>query len=391
MGVGYARTSGLGLDQFSFSGGVVSNIVLNSSGQSDIVLSGGIQIVDGFSVLNSGSYTLSISNEVASLGQVVIQDGTTDVNLWNDDHFTDTMVSGGVLNFNNQDFNLIDGAVMRLTSADAVVNFKGTNSAVEPGAQLDLGAGRTTANALPVESGGSVRSTVYGSNGIVSVGSLEADQLTLDVGASWRLYNDGTFTDYESLLNSNAFLLGVSTNAITHGLTSSDVELIGEGMDAYWLYSINDLVVTNEGSLYKLYARYGMQNLGEALNAEGDFLTLMNLMQSEVDTNVDLQNALINYGSASASEIVAGALKDHKRAILVGENSYGKGSVQSIIPLKNKGAIRLTISKYYLPSGKSISEVGVEPDIYVEEDQISSEIDSKSDNQLDYAVNLLTI
>ena len=55
---------------------------------------------------------------------------------------------------------------------------------------------------------------------------------------------------------------------------------------------------------------------------------------------------LINYGSASASEIVAGALKDHKRAILIGENSYGKGSVQSIIPLKNKGAIRLTVAKY---------------------------------------------
>mgnify|MGYP002062160657 FL=1 len=322
--VGYARTSGLGLDQFSFSGGVVSNIVLNSSGQSDIVLSGGIQIVDGFSVLNSGSYTLSISNEVASLGQVVIQDGTTDVNLWNDDHFTDTMVSGGVLNFNNQDFNLIDGAVMRLTSADAVVNFKGTNTAVKSGAQLDLGAGRTTANALTVESGGSVRSTVYGSNGIVSVGSLEADQLTLDVGASWRLYNDGTFTDYESLLNSNAFLLGVSTNAITHGLTSSDVELIGEGMDAYWLYSINDLVVTNEGSLYKLYARYGMQNLGEALNAEGDFLTLMNLMQSEVDTNVDLQNALINYGSADAasSAITDGFLRTTEMgSTLVGAQS----------------------------------------------------------------------
>ena len=76
---------------------------------------------------------------------------------------------------------------------------------------------------------------------------------------------------------------------------------------------------------------------------------------------------LINYGSASASEIVAGALKDHKRAIIIGENSYGKGSVQSIIPLKNKGAIRLTVSKYYLPSGKSISDVGVSPDIEVAE------------------------
>jgi len=98
---------------------------------------------------------------------------------------------------------------------------------------------------------------------------------------------------------------------------------------------------------------------------------------------------LINEGSASASEIVAGALKDHKRAILVGENSYGKGSVQSIIPLKNKGAIRLTISKYYLPSGKSISEVGVTPDIEVEESSDDFVINTDTDNQLNFAVKLL--
>ena len=97
---------------------------------------------------------------------------------------------------------------------------------------------------------------------------------------------------------------------------------------------------------------------------------------------------LINYGSASASEIVAGALKDHKRAILVGENSYGKGSVQSIIPLKNKGAIRLTISKYYLPSGKSISEVGVTPDIKIDEVAEKFKINTKTDNQLNFAVKL---
>ena len=77
---------------------------------------------------------------------------------------------------------------------------------------------------------------------------------------------------------------------------------------------------------------------------------------------------LINNGSASASEIVAGALQDQKRAVLLGETTYGKGSVQSIIPLKNRGAIRLTISKYYLPSGKSISEIGVSPDIVIEEE-----------------------
>ena len=98
---------------------------------------------------------------------------------------------------------------------------------------------------------------------------------------------------------------------------------------------------------------------------------------------------LINYGSASASEIVAGALKDHKRAILLGENSYGKGSVQSIIPLKNEGAIRLTVAKYYLPSGKSISEVGVSPDIEIEEETEEFRIKTETDNQLNYAIKLL--
>ena len=97
---------------------------------------------------------------------------------------------------------------------------------------------------------------------------------------------------------------------------------------------------------------------------------------------------LINNGSASASEIFAGALKDHKRAIILGENSYGKGSVQSIIPLTNGGGMRLTISKYYLPSGKSISEVGVTPDIQVEAEGDDFLINSDKDNQLDYAIKL---
>ncbi len=98
---------------------------------------------------------------------------------------------------------------------------------------------------------------------------------------------------------------------------------------------------------------------------------------------------LINYGSASASEIVAGALQDHKRAILVGESTYGKGSVQSIIPLENKGAIRLTVSKYYLPSGKSISRVGVNPDIVITEGSNEFRINTDTDNQLEFALKLL--
>ena len=98
---------------------------------------------------------------------------------------------------------------------------------------------------------------------------------------------------------------------------------------------------------------------------------------------------IINNGSASAAEILAGALKDHKRAIVLGENTYGKGSVQSIIPLKNGGGMRLTISKYYLPSGKSISEVGVTPDIFVEETGDDFKVNTETDNQLNYAINLL--
>jgi carboxyl-terminal processing protease len=105
--------------------------------------------------------------------------------------------------------------------------------------------------------------------------------------------------------------------------------------------------------------------------------------------NANTLIVLINYGSASASEIVAGALQDHKRAILVGESTYGKGSVQSIIPLKNDGAIRLTVSKYYLPSGKSISDVGITPDIEVSENTDEFKLSTETDNQLNYALKLL--
>ena len=95
---------------------------------------------------------------------------------------------------------------------------------------------------------------------------------------------------------------------------------------------------------------------------------------------------LINKGSASASEIVAGALQDHKRAIIVGSQSYGKGSVQTIFPLKDFSAIRMTTALYYTPSGDSIHKIGITPDIEVEtkynpEDEI--------DHQLQYALNLL--
>ncbi len=76
---------------------------------------------------------------------------------------------------------------------------------------------------------------------------------------------------------------------------------------------------------------------------------------------------VINGGSASASEIVAGALKDHHRAIVVGTQSFGKGSVQTIMPVQGDGAMRLTTARYYTPSGRSIQALGVAPDIVVEQ------------------------
>ena len=203
---------------------------------------------------------------------------------------------------------------------------------------------------------------------IIEIKSVKADLLEKNIGyLRLTSFNENSANQIEKEIkkleknnNLNAYILDLRNNP--GGLLSQAIK-------------ISDFFLDN-GEIVSTKSRKKIENR-KWFAKKGDL------------TNGKTLIVLINYGSASASEIVAGALKDHKRAVLLGENSYGKGSVQSIIPLKNRGAIRLTVAKYYLPSGKSISEVGVAPDIEVDEQSDDFKIKTETDNQLNYAIKLL--
>jgi carboxyl-terminal processing protease len=203
---------------------------------------------------------------------------------------------------------------------------------------------------------------------IIKIQSVKADLLERDIGyIRLTSFNENSskqiedkIEELEKKINISAYILDLRNNP--GGLLSQAI-------------SISDFFLDN-GEIVSTKSRQPSENR-KWFAKKGDLTKGKTLI------------VLINYGSASASEIVAGALKDHKRAIILGENSFGKGSVQSIIPLKNKGAIRLTVAKYYLPSGKSISEVGVSPDIEINEEGEEFRIKTKTDNQLNYAIKLL--
>ena len=203
---------------------------------------------------------------------------------------------------------------------------------------------------------------------IIKIQSVKADLLEKDIGyIRLTSFNENSSQQIEDKINEleknqkiNSYILDLRNN---HG------GLLSQAI------TISDFFLDN-GEIVSTKSRQPSENR-KWFAKKGDLTKGKTLI------------VLINYGSASASEIVAGALKDHKRAVILGENSFGKGSVQSIIPLKNKGAIRLTVAKYYLPSGKSISEVGVSPDIEINEKNEDFRIRSETDNQLNYAIKLL--
>jgi len=203
---------------------------------------------------------------------------------------------------------------------------------------------------------------------IIQIKSVKADLLKKNIGyLRLTSFNENSgeqirnqIREFEKNKNINSYILDLRNNP--GGLLSQAIR-------------ISDFFLDN-GEIVSTKSRKASENR-KWFAKKGDLIDGKTLI------------VLINYGSASASEIVAGALQDHKRAIILGENSYGKGSVQSIIPLKNKGAIRLTVAKYYLPSGKSISEVGVSPDIEINEESDEFRIKTDTDNQLSYALKLL--
>ena len=173
-------------------------------------------------------------------------------------------------------------------------------------------------------------------------------------------FNDQTFRNLESGLNEQIEGAGGkdSVSGIVLDLRNNPGGLLNQAI------KVSDAFL-DKGEIVSTRGRDPQD--GERFNAtEGDLAEGLPMV------------VLINGGSASASEIVAGALQDHRRAIVVGTKSFGKGSVQTVMPLRGDGAMRLTTARYYTPSGRSIQALGVSPDIFVEQPRLA-EVDEEEE------------
>jgi len=194
------------------------------------------------------------------------------------------------------------------------------------------------------------RKTLTLKRALVPMKSVRQRMLTDDIGylrvSQFQQHTANQARDaIDALINDNA-------NAIILDLRNNPGGLVKSAIDLADLFIGNQVVVSTKG-------RHPSTNISYSATAD--------IMVESLPVVI-----LINEGSASASEIVAGALQDHHRALIIGTRSFGKGSVQSVLPISDTRAIKLTTARYYTPSGRSIQASGIEPDIYVERAKIEA-------------------
>ncbi len=281
-------------------GGSVGNVIFKGSGENNLRL-GGAAVVGDIELGGTGTNTLWITNSVVSSGKVELTGGRSNIEVWDDAHFRRTTVSDGVMNFNNQAFNLAEGSMMALQSPDARVNFNGGPTTIRRDAMLDVGRGQVSATDFRTEPDSRIRTAFAddGSGGALPLtGVIQSDVLNFGPGTSWTLYNDGTFTNFEGLVAANGFLLAKASSLgkITSHLEREDIFIDG----GVWLLGIRGVGIVTNGAMEELYARYGLLTLVQATQAEGEFGKAMEELNFIVETDTDLQNYLIRLPSNEA-------------------------------------------------------------------------------------------
>lgn len=270
------------------TGGNFANLVFQGTGENHLVMTGG-SIADIY-LSETAKNTISLGAAVSGSGNVMLSSGETDFNEWNDSHFVNTSVSNGVMNFNNQDFNLLSGSSFLLQSQNSEANFS-DSLFVRDGAMLDVGLGQVTASNFVAESGSELFTTFSDNGSGVTNGLIKGESLTFHSGLTWTLVNDGSATN-----GLDDFVLATASsasNAIAETLTADDVVLLG---NTEWLLGINDVTNYTRGGIDSLVATYGVQDLVTAIDAEGELAKAMEDLDKLMTP--ELEATLRSWGSS---------------------------------------------------------------------------------------------